>query len=46
MIKKIVLTALALFILTILTSCNTMQGLGKDIKGAGEAIEDAADGKD
>lgn len=26
-----------------LVGCNTMEGAGKDIQGAGEAIEDAAD---
>ena len=25
-----------------LTACNTMEGLGKDIKSGGEAIEEAA----
>jgi entericidin B len=27
----------------ILTACNTVEGVGRDIKSAGEAIEDAAD---
>ncbi len=26
-----------------LTACNTVEGLGKDIKSAGDTIEDAAD---
>jgi predicted small secreted protein len=27
----------------ILAACNTVEGVGRDIKSAGEAIEDAAD---
>jgi predicted small secreted protein len=27
----------------ILTACNTVEGVGRDIKSAGEAIEDAAE---
>ncbi len=41
--KKIILLALILGTFTLLAGCNTMQGLGKDIQGAGEAIEKAAD---
>lgn len=41
--KKIIFLALILFAFTVLSGCNTMQGLGKDIQGAGEAIEKAAD---
>jgi predicted small secreted protein len=29
--------------MTLLVGCNTMQGLGKDIKKAGKAIEEAAE---
>jgi entericidin B len=28
---------------TVMTGCNTMEGLGKDIKKGGQKIEDAAD---
>ena len=45
MIKKFVLMAFLVFCITALTACNTMQGLGKDIESAGEAIERAADKK-
>lgn len=33
----------SLFALMILAGCNTMEGVGKDIKKGGEAIEKAAD---
>jgi len=29
-----------------LAGCNTMEGLGQDIQGAGRALETAADGED
>jgi len=38
-LKNMLLIAAALFVLT---ACNTVDGLGKDIKNAGESIEDAA----
>jgi predicted small secreted protein len=41
--KTFVVLILLLFILSIGGGCNTMQGLGKDIQNAGEALEDAAD---
>jgi len=37
--KNLLLVAAALFVLS---ACNTMDGLGKDIKKAGESIEEAA----
>ena len=37
--KKLLLIAAALFVLA---GCNTIDGVGKDIKKAGESIEDAA----
>ena len=36
---KVMLCALAL---ALLAGCNTMSGMGKDIKAGGQAIEDAA----
>ena len=39
---KRVLTVLLLVTCLMLTGCNTMKGLGKDIKKAGEKLEDAA----
>jgi predicted small secreted protein len=39
MMKNLLLIAAALFALS---ACNTIDGLGKDIKKAGESIEDAA----
>ena len=40
--KKLMLIAATLFVLA---GCNTIDGLGKDIKKAGETIEDAASKK-
>lgn len=40
--KNLLLVAAALFVLG---GCNTIDGLGKDIKKAGESIEDAANKK-
>ena len=37
--KKIFILVTALFVRA---GCNTMEGLGKDIKKAGDSIEDAA----
>ena len=39
MLKNLLLAAAAL---TVLAACNTIDGIGKDIKKAGESIEDAA----
>jgi len=38
-LKNLLLVAAELFVFT---ACNTIDGLGKDIKKAGESIEDAA----
>ena len=43
MTKKILVFILIIACMTVLVGCNTMQGLGKDIKKAGKAIEEAAD---
>lgn len=32
-----------LILLTLLQGCNTLQGMGRDIEEAGDAIEDAAE---
>ena len=37
--KNLLLISAVLFVLT---ACNTIDGIGKDIKKAGESIEDAA----
>lgn len=42
MLKKITL-AIAIGSAALLSACNTVDGAGKDIKSAGDAIEDAAD---
>ena len=41
MIKKL-LFVLAGLSVVLLTACNTIEGMGKDIQKAGEKIEDAA----
>jgi predicted small secreted protein len=41
-VKNLLLIATALFMLA---ACNTIDGIGKDIKKAGESIEDAASKK-
>jgi predicted small secreted protein len=41
--KSFVLLILIFFALSVAAGCHTMQGLGKDIQNAGEALEDAAD---
>ena len=36
------LALLAVFSMTVLSACNTMEGLGKDVKKLGEKVEDKA----
>lgn len=33
----------AVFAITVLTGCNTMQGFGRDVERTGQEIEEAAD---
>ena len=40
---KILLGCVALLLVLSVTGCNTMRGVGKDIKKGGEAIEKAAE---
>jgi predicted small secreted protein len=40
--SKLLITVLALCAALGLSACNTVQGIGKDISKAGDAIEDAA----
>ena len=40
---KIVLLALVVAFMFSLTACNTVEGVGKDVKKVGDKIEDAAD---
>jgi predicted small secreted protein len=41
--KRLMATALlALFSMSVLSACNTMEGLGKDVKKLGERVEDKA----
>ena len=41
--RKIVVTIMVVLFLTVLAGCNTMHGLGKDMKKLGEKIEDSAE---
>ncbi len=41
--KKIVFFLLLVFIIAVLTGCNTVKGMGKDIKKLGEKIEESSD---
>jgi predicted small secreted protein len=40
--QRLILTAIAAIAILSLSACNTMQGLGKDVKKAGEKLEEAA----
>jgi predicted small secreted protein len=40
--KKIVSALLLSLIVLSLSACNTIEGVGKDVQKAGEAVEDAA----
>lgn len=41
MIKKLIAILSLMYCLVILSSCNTVHGIGKDIEALGEAIEEA-----
>ncbi len=43
MLKKPLLGLLAILVVLSVTGCNTVRGVGKDLKKGGEAIERAAD---
>lgn len=43
MLKKLIAATSCAFVVLLLTGCNTVQGLGKDIEKAGEKTQDAAD---
>lgn len=45
MIRKLFLTAIAGSLVLGLSACNTVKGLGKDIESAGEAGDEAINGK-
>lgn len=40
--KKLVAALLTLSFVLALSACNTIEGVGKDVKKAGEKVEDAA----
>lgn len=41
--KKIALLCLAVLVITVVSGCNTVRGVGKDVQDAGRAIDRAAD---
>lgn len=45
MIKKITLLAASLLLVSTLTACNTVEGVGKDISATGRAVKGAFGGK-
>ena len=40
--RVVALILLAMFSLGVLSACNTVEGVGKDVKSAGEKVEDTA----
>jgi entericidin A len=42
MFKTLMSLGLTLSVLLMTVGCNTIQGIGKDVKKAGEVVEDAA----
>lgn len=43
MVKKLGLLFLSLFLLSTLTACNTVEGVGRDVKALGNTVEDSAE---
>lgn len=41
--RSIIITLILLSLGLATSGCNTMQGMGKDIKGGGEKLEDSAE---
>ena len=39
--KRVIVLSLVLGLLTVVTGCETVKGVGKDITNAGEAMEEA-----
>ena len=40
--KKLLICLFVLITINALTACNTMEGLGKDVKKVGQSVENAA----
>lgn len=40
--KKIIIALFALAAIPALAACNTIEGIGKDVRAGGKAVEDAA----
>ena len=41
-IRSIVIAALSIFVATLVSSCGTISGMGRDVKHLGSAVEEAA----
>ncbi|RIJ16011.1 entericidin A/B family lipoprotein [Henriciella mobilis] len=41
--KKLILVFTALFALPVLSACNTISGIGKDVSAAGDVVSDTAE---
>lgn len=46
LIKKVSLIGLLCFCMALLTSCNTIQGMGKDLEHLGSALQKSTDKKE
>jgi predicted small secreted protein len=44
-LKKLFLYCCAALMISFLAACNTVEGLGKDVKKAGQSLENAASSK-
>jgi len=44
MVKKIILVVALVFLVFSFIGCETFKGMGRDIKTAGEAVEETAEG--
>lgn len=40
--KKVIAALFAVAALPVLTACNTIEGMGKDVKAGGQAVEETA----
>ena len=40
--KKLIIAAFAITAFPLVTACNTVEGVGKDVEAGGEAVQDVA----
>ena len=41
-LKKLVVCCLAVYAMALVSACNTVEGIGKDVKSVGQSVENAA----